>query len=163
MGERLVGVDLDLCFVTQFERTQETARIALAARDIRIVEEPLLNDPVLGDLEGTDYVAHDAWMDANDWHAKPPGGENQLEALTRYVAGFRRVIDAPDTSVIVIAHHFPLSFLLTIALDDGPAIRRRYSRKIAPGEINEIDPALLRAELDNAGDELAALGMHVPA
>jgi broad specificity phosphatase PhoE len=163
MGERLATTPIDVCFVTQFERTHETAHLALTGRDVRIVEERLLNDPFLGEFEGTEYDAHDRWMDAHDWHAKPPGGENQLEALTRYVAGFRRVLVADARTALVVAHHFPISFVLTIAWDDGPTIRRRYSRKIAPAEINELDPVSLSDELDKAAAELVALGIEVPA
>ena len=157
LGERLRDVDIDLCFVTAFERTRETAELVLAGRDVLVESEPLLNDPLLGTFEGTDYDAHDRWMDENDWYAKPPGGESQLEALDRYIEGYRRVCDADARTVLLIAHHFPISFGLTIAWDPPPKIRRRYTRKIAPAELNEVPAEALRTGVSESRAELAPL------
>jgi hypothetical protein len=70
-------------------------------------------------------------------------------------------VDAEADNVLVIAHHFPISFALTVAFDDGPAIRRRYTRKIAPAEMHDVPPAALRSGLERAAAELESLGFLV--
>src|SRR5262249_31758443 len=52
LGERLADEPIDLCAVTAFARTRETAEIALAGRDVPIVVVPELNDHPAGSYEG---------------------------------------------------------------------------------------------------------------
>ncbi len=52
LGERLVGEPLDLCVVTEFPRTLETADIVLEDRDVPRLVVPELNDPYYGAFEG---------------------------------------------------------------------------------------------------------------
>ena len=49
---QVANVTLDLCVHTRFERSRRTAEIAVASRDVPVIEEPLLDDIDLGDLEG---------------------------------------------------------------------------------------------------------------
>ena len=55
LGERLRDEQIDLCVTTEFERTQETADIALAGRNVPRAIVPDLNDPPAGDLEQRPY------------------------------------------------------------------------------------------------------------
>src|SRR4030095_1122767 len=42
LGQQIAPVPLELCIHTRFSRTAETAEIALAGRDVALLEEPLL-------------------------------------------------------------------------------------------------------------------------
>jgi broad specificity phosphatase PhoE len=158
LGATLSGAPLDLCITTEFERTQATGDIVVGGRGIPRVIEPLLNDPPLGELEGLEIEAHRRWMNGHDWTEAPAGGgESQLDALRRYVAGWGRICGRPESCVLVVAHAFTISFALTIESGDRPAIRRRYDHPVALAQLDEIDVVRLREGLRSASDELAVL------
>ncbi len=54
LGHQLAELPLDLCVHTRFERTVETAELALDGRDVPRSSEPLLDDVKVGELEGRD-------------------------------------------------------------------------------------------------------------
>ena len=159
MGATLATVPLDLCITTEFERTRSTAAIALDGRAVPMLVEPLLNDPPLGDLEGMAIEEHGRWMDAHDW-TEAPGrdGESQLDALRRYVTGWTRVINRPETCALIVAHAFTISFVRTLESGEDPAVRRRYKREVALAELGEIDVSGLMTGLRRADAELTKLG-----
>jgi broad specificity phosphatase PhoE len=49
LGERLQNERIDVCVTTEFERSRETADIALEGRDVPLLVVPRLNDPPNGD------------------------------------------------------------------------------------------------------------------
>jgi len=52
LGDLLADTELDLCVTSEFERTQETADLALAGRDVARIVLPGLNDIRFGQFEG---------------------------------------------------------------------------------------------------------------
>ena len=61
LGEELAGEPLDLCVVTPFGRTRETADLALDGRSVpRLVVEELA-DPFYGDFEGGALEEYRGW------------------------------------------------------------------------------------------------------
>ena len=52
---------IDLCVVTEFERTRRTAELALAGRSVPLETWPELNDPRAGDFEGGALDAYREW------------------------------------------------------------------------------------------------------
>jgi broad specificity phosphatase PhoE len=162
LGRRLADVPLNLCVTTEFERTQATADIILEGRAVARIVDPLLNDPPLGELEGRSLDEHSKWMAEHDWTDAPQGGgESQLEAVRRYVAGWGRMLDRPERCVLVVAHAFTISFVRTLESGDGPAVRRRYDREVRLAELAEVDVDALRDGLRRAAIELTLLG-HAP-
>jgi broad specificity phosphatase PhoE len=159
VGRRLAGVPLDLCITTEFERTQSTADVVLDGRPVARIVDPLLNDPPLGELEGLTIDVHSKWMAEHDWTDAPVGGgESQLDALRRYVTGWSGVVERSESSVLVIAHAFTISFIRTLESGDPPAVRRRYQHEVGLAELAEVDAHSLRAGLERAGAELTDLG-----
>jgi broad specificity phosphatase PhoE len=159
LGRRLESTHLDLCITTAFERTRETAAIALSGRDLKHVVEPLLNDPVLGALEGLDVERHREWFEQHAWNEAPAGGESQLEAISRFVAGWRCVLERPEKVVLVIGHAFPLSFALTLASGEEPALRRRYEVEVELAQLRTLDVAVIDKGLKCAQAALTELSI----
>src|SRR5256885_7229536 len=74
LGLQIRELPLDLCIHTRFDRTVETARIALGERDVRLAEEPLLDDVAIGDLEGKSIDDYRAWKREHTRADRFPGG-----------------------------------------------------------------------------------------
>ena len=73
-GNVLAGVELDLCVTSEFERTRQTADIALAGRDVPRLVLPELNDVRFGRFEGGTLADYREWAAANEPTIEAPGG-----------------------------------------------------------------------------------------
>ena len=56
LGELLADTELDLCVTSEFERTRETADLALAGRAVPRLVLPELNDVRFGSFEGGSLI-----------------------------------------------------------------------------------------------------------
>jgi broad specificity phosphatase PhoE len=115
LGEELAGEELDLCVTTPFPRTQETADIALAGRGEAIprLVVPELGDPGYGSFEGLGLDDYRAWARSQASSTVPPGGgESRLAVVTRYAAGFRRLLARPERSILAVCHSLPVAYAL---------------------------------------------------
>ena len=63
LGRALAEDEIDLCVTTEFERTRQTADVALAGRDVPRLVVPELNDPLYGDYEGGALEDYRSWAD----------------------------------------------------------------------------------------------------
>ena len=75
LGLRLASEELDLCVVTEFRRTQETADIALEGRGVTRLVLPALNDIRFGDYEGRLLADYRVWARAHGPEDVVPGGD----------------------------------------------------------------------------------------
>jgi broad specificity phosphatase PhoE len=125
LGQQLAHIRLDLCICTRFSRTRETAEIALGRRDVPIEVEPLLDDIDVGDLEGIPLEDYRAWKREHSRSDPFPAGESLDAAALRYAQAFRKLLERPVTSVLVVTHEIPLRYALNAADGsddlDGPA------------------------------------------
>ena len=154
LSSELEPRDLTVAVTTEFLRTQQTADVILEGRDVPRLVEPDLNDPRQGKFEGQEFEIYVQWMDSTGMtDAIPGGGESQLDAVTRYARGWRRVAGL-DGDVLVVAHAFPIS--VALALEEGvpPLLRRNYERDPAFGELNVIDRERLLKGLDGLDGEI---------
>jgi probable phosphoglycerate mutase len=113
LGNELADEPLDLCVTTAFPRTQETADIALAGRDVsrRIVEE--LGDPGYGSFEGAALEEYRAWAGAQPSSAVPPGGgEPRAAIVARYARAFRLLLTLDEALVLAVCHSLPVAYAL---------------------------------------------------
>jgi 2,3-bisphosphoglycerate-dependent phosphoglycerate mutase len=117
LGERLAGDPIDLCVTSEFVRVRQTADLALAGRGIPRLVAGELNDVRFGEFEGQPFEAYRAWARERDPTEAPPGGESRAEVAARYVRGFRRVLERPERTILVVAHGLPLRYTL-LALED---------------------------------------------
>ena len=121
LGERIAGEPIGLCVVTDFARTHETADLVLAGRDVPRLVVPELNDPYYGAFEGGPLEAYRTWAATHGPDAAPPGGgETRVTIVSRYVRGFRRVIERRESTVLVVCHSLPIAFAVAGADGRGP-------------------------------------------
>jgi probable phosphoglycerate mutase len=125
LGRQVAHVRVDLCLHTRFGRTRETAEIALEGRNVPLEEEPLFDDIDVGELEGVPLEEYRAWKREHTRSDPFPGGESLDEAARRYAQAFRRLLERPETSILVVTHEIPLRYAINAADGsdnlDGPA------------------------------------------
>jgi broad specificity phosphatase PhoE len=84
---------LDLCVTSQLQRTQLTAALALAGRNVPVEAWGELDDPRAGAFEGLHLDEYRAWAWTTGSRAEAPGGgESRVAAVDRYARGFRRLL-----------------------------------------------------------------------
>lgn len=123
--DRLSSEPIDLCVVTEFGRTRETADIALGDRQVPRIVLSDLNDPSYGSFEGKALADYRKWAGTHGPLAVPPGkGEARAAIAERYARGFRTLLGRPEETILVVCHSLPIAFALAAA--DG----RRPSAKM---------------------------------
>jgi broad specificity phosphatase PhoE len=124
LGERLAGEPIELCIVTEFPRTHETADLVLGDRDIPRLVVADLNDPFYGAFESGPLTAYRAWAATHGPEDAPPGGgETRVAIAKRYARGFRTVLEQPEGTIIVVCHSLPIAF--AVAGADGRSPRAK--------------------------------------
>jgi probable phosphoglycerate mutase len=151
LGLQLANIPLELCVHTRFARTAETAQLAVGARRIPVEEEALLDDIDVGDLEGATLADYRAWKREHSRRDRFPGGESLDDAARRYARGFSKLLERPESTVLVVCHEIPIRYALNGAAGstdlDGPA-----------HAIPNATPYLFDgADLRRAADRIAAL------
>jgi broad specificity phosphatase PhoE len=125
LGQQIRHIEIELCVHTRFPRTRETAAIALEGRGVPFEVEPLLDDIKIGDLEGQTLEEYRVWKRAHTRRDPFPGGESLDDAARRYAQAFQKLVDRPETSILVVAHEIPLRYAINAADGsadlDGPA------------------------------------------
>jgi broad specificity phosphatase PhoE len=120
----IANVAFDACFHTRFQRTRETAEVALAGRDVPFLAEPLLDDIDVGEFDLAPLDEYRAWKHSHPRTEPFPGGESLDDAARRYAAGWAKLLETPYSSILVICHEIPLRYALNGALGsdslDGP-------------------------------------------
>ena len=112
LGEALRETPIGLCVVTEFERTRQTADVALAGRDVPRLVLPELNDIHVGEFEGGLLEAYRAWARDRSPVEIPAGGESRAGVAERFARGFRKVLGRPEETVLVVAHGLPIRYVL---------------------------------------------------
>jgi broad specificity phosphatase PhoE len=124
LGLQVANIPLDLCIHTRFERTRQTAELAVAGREIEWREEPLFDDIDVGDLEGESIDDYRAWKRAHTRRDRFPGGESLDDAARRYARGYAALLDDPHDTILLVSHEIPLRYALNAAAGseelDGP-------------------------------------------
>ena len=146
LGGRLQGERIDLCVTTGFERTRETADIALAGRDVPRLVVPDLGDPPNGDLELRSYAELVRWREANGPDVPLPGLDrterDYFEAVAR---GFQQLAERPEPTILAILHGYVIAW---IASSIGVTSAGRHAE-----EMVLTAPELLEA-LDAVSDDV---------
>ena len=124
LGRELEDEHIELCVTSEFERTRETAALALDGRSVPRVVLPELNDPRYGRFEGGPLDEYRRWADAQDSATEAPGGGESRQAIVRrYAVGFRKVLERPERSVLVVTHSLPIAYVLMALAGRDPAPR----------------------------------------
>jgi broad specificity phosphatase PhoE len=124
LGRAIADDPIDVCVTSEFERTRQTADLALAGREIRRLVVPELNDPRYGEFEGGALEEYRAWASAaNSRDEVPGGGESRHAIVERYARGFRRVLALGENAALVVVHSLPIAYVLAAHAGDSPAPR----------------------------------------
>jgi broad specificity phosphatase PhoE len=125
LGQQIAHIPLELCIHTRFGRTHETAAIALQGREMPLETEPLLDDIDVGELEGKTLEDYRTWKHAHTRADAFPGGESLDDAARRYGRAYRKLLERPEQTILVVTHEIPLRYAINAADGsddlDGPA------------------------------------------
>jgi broad specificity phosphatase PhoE len=112
LAEQMSRDPVELCVVTEFGRTQETADLALAGRDVPRLVVPELNDIRFGEFEGTTLEEYRGWAGETAPDVPVRNGESRAEAAARFVRGFGLVLARREQTVLVVTHGLPIRYVL---------------------------------------------------
>jgi probable phosphoglycerate mutase len=115
LARQVAGIALDLVVVSEFKRARQTAELALAGRPVPTVVEPDLNDVRIGELEGKTHHDYRAWKAGHGRSDQFPGGESLDDAAHRYGAGFGRLLERPERTILCVCHDIPVRYLVNAA------------------------------------------------
>ena len=122
LGEELRDEAFGLCVVSEFSRTQETADLALAGRDVPRLVVPELNDIRFGEFEGRPLTDYRAWAHAHGPEdVCPGGGESRAQTVARYVRGYRTLLARSEDAVLAVLHGLPVRYVLDALEGRNPA------------------------------------------
>jgi 2,3-bisphosphoglycerate-dependent phosphoglycerate mutase len=122
LGELVEDTELDLCVTSEFQRTRETADLALAGRDVPRLVLAELNDVRFGSFEGGTLADYRMWAAENEPTVEAPGGgESRSGTVARYVRGYRTILARPERTVLVVTHGLPIRYVLDALADTDPA------------------------------------------
>lgn len=123
LGELLHGERIDLCVTSAFERTKETADIALAGREIPRLVVPELNDHPAGDYEGRSIDDYLEWANgASSTELVPGAAESRVAVARRFAHGYRLLLERPEQVIVAVLHSLPISYLLSGPLRSLPLL-----------------------------------------
>jgi broad specificity phosphatase PhoE len=150
LGELLAGDALEFCVVSEFQRAQETADLALEGREVPRLVMSELNDIRFGDFEGRALTEYRAWAHSHGPEEPAPGGgDSRAETVRRYVQAYRTILARPEGTILVVAHGLPVRYVLDAVEDRNPAA--------VVGQVPYAEPfRLTAAELTGAVNLLEA-------
>jgi broad specificity phosphatase PhoE len=143
LGRALQAAALGLCVTTELGRTRRTAEVALAGREVPFETWPELNDPRAGSFEGRRLDDYRGWAwSAGSAEPVPGGGESRLEVVSRYARAYRRLVERPERTILVVLHALPIAYLLGAL--DGAAPAARMDRPVEYARAYHVDAEELR-------------------
>lgn len=121
VGASLAGERFDLAVHTRFPRTVQSLELILAGRLVATETFPEFDDVRMGVFEGGSVHEYRAWRQLTGPEDPPPGeGESRLDALSRYAAGFSRLVDRGAERVIAVLHDVPIRMMANAARGEDP-------------------------------------------
>jgi broad specificity phosphatase PhoE len=122
LGKLLAADELGLCVVSEFQRAQETADLALEGREVPRLVLPELNDIRFGDYEGRLLTEYRAWAHSHGPEEPAPGGgDSRAETVRRYIQAYRTILARPEETILVVAHGLPVRYVLDAVAGTDPA------------------------------------------
>jgi broad specificity phosphatase PhoE len=112
LGVQVANIPFDACVHTRFQRTRETAELALQGRDVPLTVEPLLDDIDVGDFDLAPVDEYRKWKHSHARSVPFPGGESLDDAAGRYARGWGKLLEMPHSTVLVVCHEIPLRYAL---------------------------------------------------
>jgi broad specificity phosphatase PhoE len=146
LGRELAAEPLDLCVVSPFPRTRATAALALAGRDVPVVEEPRLAELRAGRYEGLHLDEYRVWAwSAGSREEVPGAGESRLAAVSRFADAYRDVLAREERTILAVIHALPIAYLLLAR--DGTPPRARVDLEVRHAHAYPFTAAELESAL----------------
>ncbi|HEX4930562.1 MAG TPA: histidine phosphatase family protein [Gaiellaceae bacterium] len=123
LGEALADRELDLVAVTEFERVRETAELAVGDRGLPVIVIPELNEPRYGVYDGAPLEAYLRWAWSSGPLERPPGGEHRGGIAMRHAAGYRKLLERAEDSILFVGHSLGIRYVLDAAAGRPPAAK----------------------------------------
>jgi broad specificity phosphatase PhoE len=135
-GGLLAAERVDLCATSEFERTRQTAELALAGRRIPRLVVPELNDHPAGRFEGKGLAEYLAWAHASPSSEPIPGSsESRVDASRRFARGYRLLLERPERTIVAILHALPIGYLLSGPLREMPLLEHAQPAILAAPDV----------------------------
>lgn len=116
LGRAIRGESIELSITSEFERCRQTARIALADREVSWLRLPELGDVRNGVFEGGPIADYLSWARNAPADESPPGGgESRVDAARRFADGIRIVLGRPEATALLVSHQLPAGYVLAAA------------------------------------------------
>jgi 2,3-bisphosphoglycerate-dependent phosphoglycerate mutase len=149
LGALLAETPIDLCAVSEFSRTRETAELALEGRGVSIVVVSELNDHPAGDYEGGPLADYLEWAhQAAPADLIPGSVETRIAAVQRFIRGYSRLLDRSEPTILTVLHSLPIRYLLDAAAGRDPAARLGLLAYVEPLELSRAQVAAGLARLE---------------
>ncbi len=148
LGDWLRDRPVDLAVTSRFVRTQETAAVALDGRDVPTLVMSEFDDVRVGEFEGRHVGEFRAWQRANGADKPVPGGgESRVEAMRRYVAGYRKLLARAEGAILLVTHGLPVSaILLALRGEEVPVTLEKV--QVRPAEPHPLSSGELQSAVD---------------
>lgn len=126
LGEKLSGIAISRCLASPLSRAAETARLALAGRDVPVELCDGLMEQDMGEFENKGY---EQLMEEfpelvrgmlADWSAVPPPGGESFETVYERTGAVLRDVISRGEDTLIVAHNGSLATLLIRLLDMKP-------------------------------------------
>jgi broad specificity phosphatase PhoE len=118
LGAQIRGLAVELCLHSRFERTRQTALLALGGREVRTRTEPRFDEIDAGLFDGRSIDEYHAWRFAHGIATPFPGGESIFAALNRFADGLDALLESRARTVLVITHEIVLRHVIEAATDN---------------------------------------------
>ncbi len=105
LANDLKEIPLDLVFSSPLSRALETARIALAGRNVAIIQDKRIIELNYGDFEGFSHDDEKILCKRSCFASRYPNGESYLDAAKRIYLFFDELKEKyPDKNILVVGH-----------------------------------------------------------
>jgi broad specificity phosphatase PhoE len=149
LGRELAEDEIGLCVTSEFERTRETADLALEGRDVPRLVLPELNDIRFGEFEGRLLTDYRKWAHTHGPEDPVPGGgDSRAQTVARYVAAYAALLERPEESILVVAHGLPVRYVLDAVEGRNPVAAIAHVPYAEPFRLSaaQLESAVRRLE-----------------
>lgn len=131
---------IDLCVVTPFIRTIETADIALAGRRVPRVVAQGLGDVRYGDFEGKPLEQCERWVKEHGAQERiPGGGESREDVARRTGRSVRALLNRPERVILAVCHDLPISDVLNAAAGKPLPLTSDHLEYATPYRLSRVE------------------------
>jgi broad specificity phosphatase PhoE len=113
LGGQLANLEIDLAVGTRFLRSQETIEVALHDRAVPTTIDSDFDEVQTGDMDGVPMDVYWSWKEEHGCGVQFPRGESVNDALRRYAAAIKRILDRTERMTLIVAHEFGLRSVAT--------------------------------------------------